>query len=377
MNPSTLPPPRLVQTEKELQEVVRDLSAQSRIAVDTESNSLYAYREQVCLIQFSTPQTDYLVDPLSLPDLSKLEPIFKNPDIMKVLHGAEYDIICLRRDFGFVHNHMFDTRVASRTLGWEQSGLNNLLVKVFDTNVNKRYQRANWGKRPLPSDMLDYARFDTHYLLPLQEHLLKELRMTDRDVEASELCHYMAQIQPRENGFDPEGYWRISNVRGLNGQQIAVLRELYLYRDKNARKFNRPPFNILGDKVLISLAKEMPGSREDLTEIQGMSAGQIRRFGDGILICIQKGKRAPIPKKPRNKRMSDLAHVRFEALHDWRKNLARRRKLESDIILPREMLREIAVASPGNREELHKFMIPLEWRFQEYGDAILNIISNN
>jgi ribonuclease D len=298
MNTSTLPPPRLVQTEKELQQVVGDLATQSHIAVDTESNSLFAYQEQVCLIQFSTTQTDYLVDPLSLPDLSILEPIFQNPDIEKVLHGAEYDILCLRRDFNFKLNNLFDTRVASRTLGWPQSGLNNLLVKVFNTNVNKRYQRANWGKRPLLSEMLDYARY-------------------------------------------------------------------------------RPAFKILGDKVLLSLAIEMPSSREDLTEVPGMSAGQIRRYGNGILDCIRHGKKAPIPKQPKNKRLSDLAHARYEVLHDWRKNLARKRKVESDIILPREMLREIAVAGPVNHEELHQFMVPLEWRFQEYGDAILDIISNN
>jgi len=375
MNTNDLPPPRLVQTEKELEEVAGDLSAQSKIAVDTESNSLFAYREQVCLIQFSTPQTDYLVDPLSLPDLSLLEPIFQNPNIEKVLHGAEYDIICLQRGFSFVLNNMFDTRVASRTLGWEQSGLNNLLVKVFNINVNKRYQRANWGKRPLPTEMLDYARYDTHYLLKLQDHLVQELRATDRFTEAYELCQQMALVKPRDNGFDPEGFWRISKVRELTGRQIAVIRELYLYRDRNARKYNRPAFKILGDQVLLTLAKEMPSSQEDLTEVPGMSTGQISRFGDGILECIRRGKKEPIPKQPKNKRLSDLAHTRFEALRDWRKSLARKRKVESDIILPREMLREIAVAGPVDHEELHELMVPLEWRFQEYGDAIMDILS--
>jgi len=206
---------------------------------------------------------------------------------------------------------------------------------------------------------------------------VKELRATDRYTEAYELCQHMAQVQPRDNGFDPEGYWRISKVRELTGPQIAVLRELYLYRDKNARKFNRPAFKILGDKVLLTLAKEMPSSREDLTEVPGMSAGQIRRFGNGILECIRQGKKAPIPKQPKNKRLSDVAHARYEALHDWRKNLARKRKVESDIILPREMLREIAIVGPEIREELHQLMVPLEWRFKEYGEAILDILSNN
>ena len=375
MDVSTLPPPSLIQTEKELDRVVRDLSSQPQIAVDTESNSLFAYQEQVCLIQFSTPEQDYLLDPLALPNLGTLEPIFMDANIVKVLHGAEYDIMCLRRDFNFTVSNLFDTRVACRTLGWQQSGLSNLLEKVFNLRIDKRFQRANWGKRPLPAEMLDYARYDTHYLLELRDHLTDELKREDRVAEAHELCQQMTQIEPRENGFDPEGFWRITNAKDLSKRQRAVLRELYLFRDKNAQKYNRPAFKIMGDKVLIDLAMKMPTKMEDLEGIHGMTSGQINRFGTGILDCVQRGKKAPIPQPPKNKRMSEQAHSRYEALHDWRKALARKREVESDIILPRDTLREIAILGPTNLGELHDIMMPLEWRFQTYGEDILETVS--
>jgi len=149
---------------QKLRDVIHELSAQDILAVDTESNSLYAYQEQVCLIQFSTREKDYLIDSLVMPDLSELAPIFQSNEILKVFHAAEYDLICLFRDYGFRFNYLFDTMIAARTLGYQKIGLGSLLEKFFVIQMNKKYQRANWGKRPLKPDMLEYARLDSHYL---------------------------------------------------------------------------------------------------------------------------------------------------------------------------------------------------------------------
>ena len=142
--------------------------------MDTESNSLYAYQEQVCLIQFSTRDKDYLIDTLALEDLSILGPIFHSDKILKVFHAAEYDLICLFRDYGFRFDYLFDTMVAARILGLPQIGYGPLLDQYFDIKMNKKYQRANWGKRPLNPEMLEYARQDSHYLIALQELLRAE-----------------------------------------------------------------------------------------------------------------------------------------------------------------------------------------------------------
>ena len=162
------PPPLWVDAPVVFHQMIGDLSAESRIAVDTESNSLHAYREQVCLIQFTTPLKDYVVDPLALNDLSALGPIFSDPKIEKIFHAAEYDLICLRRDFGFKISNLFDTMHAARRMGYPYVGLDNLLAEKFQFEMDKRHQKADWAVRPLTAAQLDYARLDTHFLFALR-----------------------------------------------------------------------------------------------------------------------------------------------------------------------------------------------------------------
>lgn len=376
MNSPQLPPPELIQNKDRLHWLVTKLLSQPRIAVDTESNSLFAYQERVCLIQFSIPENDYLVDPISLPSVMKLAPIFAHPEIEKVFHGAEYDLMCLKRDFNFTFTNVFDTRVACRALGRKQSGLRALLAEELGVKVNKRYQRANWGKRPLPSDMLDYARLDTHYLLLLRDNLIEALRTTGTLEETLEACVYMTKVDAHNHLFDPEGYWRISNARKLTSRQMAVLRELYLYRDQKARHLDRPPFKVLGDKTLLAIAEAAPVDVKELSLLTGMTPRQIQRYGDGVLSAIARGGQAPSPKRPSHRSFDEAVHSRFEALHTWRKKAARIRKVESDVILPRDILWNIARAAPRDAKSLQKVMSPLESRFQAYGRDILKILWN-
>src|SRR4030043_821960 len=158
-----------------LKRVADILAAQPILAVDTESNSLFAYHEQVCLIQFSTPEADYLLDPLGFGDLPSLAPIFADENIQKTFHAAEYDLLCMKRDYGFEFNNLFDTMLAARIVGRKEVGLGSILESEFNIQADKRHQRANWGQRPLPGYLLDYARQDTHFLIPLQEILKRQL----------------------------------------------------------------------------------------------------------------------------------------------------------------------------------------------------------
>jgi ribonuclease D len=374
MQPSSLPPPKLIQEDKDFQALVDTLHSHPRLAVDTESNSLHAYRERVCLIQFSIPGSDYLIDPLSLSDIRRLDSLFASPKNEKVFHGAEYDIMCLKRDFDFTFSNLFDTRVAIRTLGRKRSGLRDVLAEEFDIQISKRYQRANWGKRPLPPALLDYARLDTHYLLPLRDRLDEALHAVGRWEEALEVCERLADVDAHENGFDPEGYWRISKTSTLTPRQIAILRELYLYRDSQARRLDRPPFKVLGDKTLFAIAEVSPKKSQALQSLPGMTPGQIRRHEKGLLAAVKRGQRAPIPRRPGHKPIDEIVRVRYEALRTWRKDIARERNVESDIIMPREVLFNIAKSAPHDAETLQKVMAPLDWRFKTYGQDILRVL---
>src|SRR5215216_1838992 len=180
MTSEHLSPPVWVDRQTSLEKMVADLSSQSRISVDTESNSLHAYREQVCLVQFSTPKIDYILDPFVFEELSILGPLFKDPTIEKIFHAAEYDLICLKRDFGFEFANLFDTMYAARVIGYPFVGLDNMLAEKLGIKVDKRHQKADWGARPLTPSQIDYARFDTHYLFQLRDILEKELEEKGR-----------------------------------------------------------------------------------------------------------------------------------------------------------------------------------------------------
>jgi ribonuclease D len=215
---------------------------------------------------------------------------------------------------------------------------------------------------------------DTYYLLPLRDRLSEALRKAGRWEEALEACERLTKVDAHENGFDPEGYWRISNAHKLRPRRIAILRELYLYRDSQARHLDRPPFKVLGDKTLFAIAEASPKDLRTLEDLPGMTSGQIRRHGEGILAAVKRGRQAPIPSRPRHKPMDEAVRARYEALRTWRKEVARERKVESDIILPREVLFNIAQSAPRNAETLRGIMASLDWRFRSYGQDILKVL---
>ncbi len=178
--PAPLPPPSWVDQPAEVERLARDLTKASRFAVDTESNSLHAYQEQVCLIQFSTSKKDYLLDPLDLVDLSSLAPLFADSSREKVFHAVEYDLLGLKRDFSFEIANIFDTMQSARILGYKQVGLDALLALKFNLQVDKKYQKADWAYRPLTPEMMNYARLDTRFLLPLRDILEEELKASQK-----------------------------------------------------------------------------------------------------------------------------------------------------------------------------------------------------
>jgi ribonuclease D len=349
------------------------LANQPIISVDTESNSLYAYHEQVCLIQFSTPEADYLVDPLALGDLSLLAPIFADENIQKTFHAAEYDILCLKRDFAFTFTNLFDTMLAARFVGRKEVGLGSILEAEFNIQVDKRHQRANWGERPLPGYLLDYARQDTHYLIPLQRILQRQLEEKDLLPLAQEdfrrLCH--VQTNPENGKTD---CWRINGIHKLSPQQAAVLQELCKYRDEIARQRNRPLFKVINDNTLQAIASSLPTSPDELKNVPGMTSHQIDRHGKALLQAVQRGLQAEPIYPPRNVRPDERFLTRLEALKLWRKQKAKELDVESDIILPRDLLHQLAAKNPQEKDALSECLAEVPWRRERYGEEILNVL---
>jgi len=371
MSNEQLPDPILITRQRALHRLAEALLHEPILAVDTESNSLYAYQEQVCLIQFSTTENDFLVDPLSLDDLSPLGPVFSSPRIEKVFHAAEYDLICLRRDYGFEFSNLFDTMLAARMLGREAIGLGAMLANGFGVRVDKRNQRANWGKRPLPGNLLRYAQIDTHYLIPLRNRLLEELKRKDLVALAEEDFTRICAVDGRMPEVKADDCWRINGATDLPAQKAAILQELCRYREQTAQAINRPLFKVMGDKTLLQIAERAPASLGELEQIHGMTSRQVERHGKAILSAVRRGSKAPPIYPPHHSRPDEAFLDRVESLRNWRKGTARKMGVNSDVVLPRELLYAVASSNPEQPEELERVLSEVPWRYEHFGFQIL------
>jgi ribonuclease D len=365
-----------VDQPQKLCEIAEELLSQDILAVDTESNSLYAYQEQVCLVQISSKEKDYLIDSLVLSDLSPLAPIFNSQEILKVFHAAEYDLICLFRDYGFRFSYLFDTMIAVRTLGYQEIGLGALLEKYFGVHMNKKYQRANWGKRPLRPDMLEYARLDSHFLIPLQEMLRVELEASGRWELALEDFRRLTQNIEDTTESSKEDFWKLHGARDLNPQKAAVLKSVYQFRESKAAEQNKPPFKVFSNKAIMEIAQACPQHKDELLNLSSLSKVIIQRYSKGLIEAVREGKSAPPEYPPHYERPENGILDRIDELREWRKVTGQKMGVPSDVILPRDVLNRIAWAGPESMEGLNAVMQDVPHRFSRFGDDILSIIQN-
>jgi ribonuclease D len=369
--------PILVSTPVALRDMLDRLLAEPAVAVDTESNSLYAYRERVCLIQFSVPGRDYVLDPFAFDDLAGLAELFASPSIEKVFHAAEYDLIGLKRDYDFDFANLFDTMLASRMLGRKRFGLASLLQQHFGVSADKRLQRYDWGRRPLAPRAIAYAALDTHYLLPLRDILAAELRARNRWTEAQQRFRRLTRVELPDRSFDPDGFWRLHGARDLDPAGRAVLRELYLWRDRQAQHLNRPVVKVVPNELLVRLSQVRPRSFAEVFRVPGMSPYLARRYGRDLLAAIRHGRHAPIPQPPpvdTSRRPDPITTVRFEALRAWRKAKAEQRNVEPDMILSNAALWTLARRPPDNPQALRAIPTLDPWQVDAFGAELVALL---
>lgn len=371
-----LSPAAYIEHDTDFRRLVDQLKGESLIAVDTESNGMYAYQERVCLVQLSTRTADFIVDPLRVADLSGLGPILADPAIEKVFHAAEYDLMCLKRDYGFVVNNVFDTMWAARICGHKMLGLNRLLAEYLGIESDKSHQRDDWGKRPLSEEGLLYAQKDTHYLPALRDKLILKLESMGRLEEAYESFADYIQVPAAEKRYDPEGYWRLSSPGELTRRQWAILRELYLLRDSIAQERDVPTFKVFADAALVALAKAAPTRPNDLKRIKGLPLSSVQRYGRELLHTLDRGRRAPLPRIPGRGAETDPAAIeRFMLLREWRKSRAEQRDVESDVIISKDAMWAIAFKDPKTIDDLEGLPGLGPWRKSAYGQEILDVLA--
>lgn len=292
----------LIDKPSEFKHLVAELSKLQHIAIDTESNSFYAYTERVCLIQISSEHEDYVIDPLVLNDLEPLGAVFGNPRIEKILHAASNDVLGLRRDFGFQIRNLFDTAVACNLLGCKQLGLARILQDHFDVELNKKWQRCDWGRRPLRQEQIDYARLDTHYLIALRHQLAARLRAQDLWEIAQEAFNKLCEQEAQEKPFQPGGFINIKGARSLDAAGKRILKALYVYREKEAKRRDRAPFRILSNETLLRLASSRPQSLQEFSRTKGLPHNYRKgRRAQNLLELINKNNKENVREAEANR----------------------------------------------------------------------------
>ena len=372
---------RLINEQEGVEELAESLRRDRVIAVDTEADSFYHYFDKLCLIQIAAKSGIFLVDPLSLPEkgLAPLEPIFANPEVRKVFHAADYDLYVLQRYGGGIRvRNIFDTMLSAQLLGYSAVGLSALVENHFDIRLSKDQQRTDWSRRPLRPVQLEYAASDVRYLVELASRLEKELRGKKRLAWAKEEFALLDEKVWPERQFDNEGYLRIKGAKKLTPRALAVLRELFLVREKRAREVDKPAFKVLGNGTLLELAQNPPTSRRALAHRKGVTELVRRRMGNEILEGVQRGLEGPEhpplePKSPSGgrKRLDRRGEIRLEHLKRWRGVRSKELGMDPGVLCPNAVLEQVASANPKSIEDLGKLDSVRGWRLDALGGDVL------
>ncbi len=341
----------MIDTQPKLAELLPQLQAADWIAIDTEADSLHAYPEKLCLIQISIVGADFLIDPLSGIDLSPLWPVLHNHEL--IFHGADYDLRLFRKNQKFVPTKIFDTMIASRLLGEKEFGLTNLVKNFLSVTLDKGPQKADWAKRPLTERMENYARNDTHYLKPLSDILRGKLKELGRLSWAEETCARLV-IDCAEPPPPDDEPWRIKGSTPLSRLSLAILREIWLWREEEAVAANKPPFFVLNHEAVIALA-EAAGTNRSFYEMIPHHLSPRRKHG--LEMAIARGLAVAIQDQPRiyrhfSRRPSEAENRRFEALKNHRDKVAKDLNLDPSLIAPKAMLALLAQSWERHEKDL-------------------------
>jgi ribonuclease D len=332
----------VVDTEQKLQEFLPVLRDASWVAVDTEADSLHAYPEKVCLIQVSTTAGDRLIDPLAEMVLDPVLDALSGHQL--IMHGADYDLRLLRKHHEFVPNAIFDTMLAARLLGLLQFSLCHLVQTYLGVKLEKGPQKANWAVRPLTERMERYARNDTHYLKPLSDQLKAELDAKGRLDWHRESCARLIADSSQQRSVDLDAVWRLRGSHLLGRPALAVLRELWRWREEEAVASNRPPFFILSHDLLVQVAAAAAGSRpvdpllpRHLSERR--RAGLAKAIARGLHLSLEE---YPLILRSAGRRPSETQRRRFLELQKQRDFHAAGLGIDPTLIASRGTLSDLA-----------------------------------
>ncbi len=370
---------QLIQTPADLAALADRLRSEPLLAVDTEAASFHRYLDRVYLLQISSRDETAVVDPLATDGLGPVGELLADPAIEIVFHDADYDLRLLHREYGFTANHLFDTRIAAQLLNEPGVGLAALLEKYLGVRLDKRFQRADWSARPLSPEMLAYAASDTHHLPQLRDILQQRLEERGRLGWAREEFALLEDIRPTPADRMEPGWLRLKGAKALRGRELAILREVWEWREAAARRADRATFRILNNEPMLAMAKNPPTEIAALKAIPGVSSDQAERRGRDLLAAVKRGLELPendLPQFTRPpRRVPDLAYEeRLERLKVARNRLAQEHDLAPGVVCPNGTLEAIARLDPETIAGLGEVTELRRWQLRAFGEELLKAL---
>jgi ribonuclease D len=364
-----------IRTADAVAQLAEDLRGCRALALDSESDSLYHHFEKVCLIQLSSDHgRAVLIDPLVARELQPLAPLMADPRVTKVLHGADYDVTTLKRDFGFSFGGIFDTMLAARFLGLPEIGLQAVVRRELGIELSKGSQKDDWSRRPLTPTQEAYALADVHHLLEIRARLEDQLRAAGRLAWLEEECAAVAALEPARRRKDKDAYQKVKGARQLTPRALAILRELVGWREIRAESTDTPAFKILGNETLLAMAAAVPRTRDDLARLRLPS--RLFDHAPALLHAVERGSQVPeaeLPRIPREPRpvVSEDAKRRTSGLKAWRALEAAAQKLDPAVILPQRLIDRLAESAPRDVAMLERIEGLRRWRIETFGPALV------
>ena len=328
-----------------------------------------------------------MFDPLENELPAELRALLESSDRTLVMHGADYDVLSLRRDYGLVLGRVFDTMLAARFLGAPALGLQGLLAAELGVEIGKAEQRSDWGRRPLSPEQLEYAVRDTVHLLPLAERLETKLKEVSRLSWLEEECELLRNKVPELRPFDPEGWRQIKGIKGLSDLGHRAARAAYLWRDEQARKQDRAPFRVLGNEIIALIAqrvtREGPEALTRLDRIRGIPKGAARA---SLLSALRDSPSQPVPPAParkpgrpatERKNLDSEGKRRLLALKAARDQRAKELSFDPGFLAPNALLEALAHRGASSLADLAATEGMTRWRLEAFGDQGLRALKDN
>ena len=368
-------PEAWVRTRDELERMADELRGGSAVALDSERTARTTTARR-CLVQVAAESGRPGWWTAGPRDLAPLAPLVADPRVMKVFHGADYDVTTMKRDFGFAFGGLFDTMIAARFLGLPAVGLQAVAQSELGIALSKDSQKDDWSHRPLTPTQEHYAREDVRHLHVLQARLAERLSELGRLAWVQEECDAVAALPAAHRRHEPDAWQKMKGIRQLPPRAREVVKHVHAWRESVAEATDIPAFRILNTEALFALAKSPPRDEAALRSVRALWP-RWRAQAPALLAAIAKALATPdaalstIPSSPRPPQVPPETKKRIDALRAWRTKEAERLALDISIVLPQRLLERVAEANPRSPEELARIEGLRRWRVEALGGSML------